>query len=543
VAFKKKRKTLGILCLAVIGYGFIFAIVAFFISKAPPVRQISEKCPRCRGQMGTEEPVKLERGTNSKRVSLAYTILAVVLGGLVGLFLLVFAVTTWAEGDDGIIQWVYGSTIAGAGMLVIGFAFIGWGVEAVTRYRKADLVPGVKFKCSLCNFKWAHTLDASQIPTPTSLPAANEPEASKKIISGSLETTCPRCGTLLTVGVKFCKKCGNPITDLHAGQSVQSPTPMEAAQLVQPMTPKLETLPGKPAAQKPEKLEPEKKTPRTRKRLPKWGWWVGGGVLLALIAAAVVLVIVTRPVPLPESGATRLREIDGMTEIYIPEGEFLMGGDDSVQDEWPGEIPQHTVLLDAYWIDQHEVTNAQYALCVAADACTEPAEKYSNKRNSYYGHPSFENHPVLMVTIDQAREYCGWAGGSLPTEAQWEKAARGTDGQMYPWGDEPPDETLLNYDLNVDDTTEVCSYPEGNSPYGLCDMAGNLWEYASDWYNESYYRNSPDSNPEGPASGTQIVVRGGSFADTEDVFRASFRFANDIESVWVNFGFRCVSEP
>ncbi len=178
VAFKKKRKVLGILCIATLIYGFIFAIIAFFISPKPPVTQLSEKCPVCQGQVGTEEAMMLEKGTNKKGISLAYTILAAVLGGIVGLILAIMAISVWAEGDDGIIRWAYGSTIAGAGILVVGFAMIGWGVEAVMRYRKVERVAGKRFRCSQCKFMWMHALDAPAVPTPTPLPTGNPPAAS-----------------------------------------------------------------------------------------------------------------------------------------------------------------------------------------------------------------------------------------------------------------------------------------------------------------------------------------------------------------------------
>jgi hypothetical protein len=174
VAFKKKRKTLGILCLAIVGYGFIIAIVAFFISPAPPVGPLPEQCPRCRGQVGTVEPIKVERGTNKKRAPLAYTILVAVLGGLVGLFLIVWAFFVWSEGDDGIIQWTYGATVAGLGVFSLGLILIGWGVGAVLRHINGNWVEAVRYKCSQCKFKWDRAVEGQEAQTVGSLAAGGD---------------------------------------------------------------------------------------------------------------------------------------------------------------------------------------------------------------------------------------------------------------------------------------------------------------------------------------------------------------------------------
>jgi formylglycine-generating enzyme required for sulfatase activity len=236
---------------------------------------------------------------------------------------------------------------------------------------------------------------------------------------------------------------------------------------------------------------------------------------------------------------TRTREIDDMTEIHIPAGEFLMGADASESLAYDQEFPQHTVYLDAYWIDEHEVTNAQYAQCVAAEACTEPYSKDSWNRSSYYGNSQYANYPVIYVDWYQASAYCAWAGGSLPTEAQWEKAARGTDGQLYPWGNQSPNSSLLNFNYDTGDTTEACSYPEGNSPYDLCDMAGNVWEWVNDWYDKNYYDSSPASNPQGPVTGDYRLFRGGCWDNGSEGVRSSYRYMyNPIN--WNNRGgFRC----
>jgi serine/threonine-protein kinase len=173
------------------------------------------------------------------------------------------------------------------------------------------------------------------------------------------------------------------------------------------------------------------------------------------------------------------------------------------------ERPVHSVYLDAFWIDQTEVTNAMYVKCVQDTACEVPSSTKSSTRDSYYGNPEFDNYPVINVSWDDAKTYCAWAGRRLPTEAEWEKAARGTDEHKYPWGNNQPNSNLLNNNMN--DTTEVGKYPNGASPYDALDMAGNVWEWVEDWQRDTYYANSPTSNPLGPDSGVYRGLRGGSW--------------------------------
>jgi formylglycine-generating enzyme required for sulfatase activity len=200
--------------------------------------------------------------------------------------------------------------------------------------------------------------------------------------------------------------------------------------------------------------------------------------------------------------------IDGALLVFVPAGEFTMGSDDGNSDEQPA----HTVYLDAFAIDRTEVTNAQYARCVQAGACRPPGSSSSYTRANYFADPRYADHPVIYVSWDDARAYCAWAGRRLPTEAEWEKAARGTDGRTYPWGDEWDASKANTSEAGPGDTTPVGAYPQGASPYGALDMAGNVWEWVADWYGEDYYRESPGENPLGPASGTNRVVRGGSWA-------------------------------
>jgi formylglycine-generating enzyme required for sulfatase activity len=236
---------------------------------------------------------------------------------------------------------------------------------------------------------------------------------------------------------------------------------------------------------------------------------------------------------------TRVRKQDGMPQVYVPAGKFLMGAafiDSLAQAD---EFPQHSVYLDAYWIDLHEVTNGQYALCVAAGVCKPPNYHSSYSRSEYYGNPEFDDYPVIDMSWFQASAYCQWVGAGLPTEAQWEKAARGTDGQIYPWGNHSAAANLLNFNSQVIDTTAVCSYSDGNSPYGLCDMSGNAWEWVNDWYGADYYPAGSAANPIGPETGYKRVLRSGSWHSPSADVRSSNR-EGVFPGVWfVNYGFRC----
>lgn len=240
--------------------------------------------------------------------------------------------------------------------------------------------------------------------------------------------------------------------------------------------------------------------------------------------------------------------------VLIPAGEFTMGR--SAKDEFTGcqalnqdcqlsafmdEEPVHQVALDAFSIDKTEVTNAFYQACEDQGTCTPPQASNSNTQANYYGNPEFSDYPVIYVTWEQAKTYCEWRGARLPTEAEWEKAARGTDGRTYPWG-ENIDESFANFNYRVGDTTAVGSYEKGKSPYGLYDMAGNVWEWVADWYSETYYGQSPAENPTGPASGTMRVLRGGSWGLVGLSVSASYRYANDPVATSPDLGFRCAKD-
>ncbi|MCQ3936681.1 MAG: hypothetical protein DPW18_06495 [Chloroflexi bacterium] len=245
------------------------------------------------------------------------------------------------------------------------------------------------------------------------------------------------------------------------------------------------------------------------------------------IAPALTPANLIHPTPTPESRAAVISEKDGAPLVYIPEGEFQMGSDDNRT--YDDNRPRHSVFLDAFWIDKFEVTNRQYALCVSDGKCELPSDKKSVTRPEYYGSTEFDDYPVIHSDWYKAKAYCEWAGRRLPTEAEWEKAARGTDERIYPWGNEPPNKDLLNYNSNIGDTTQVGRYEPGKSPYGVYDMAGNVWEWVSDFYGYDYYKSSPYSNPKGPDSAeadmeSARVLRGGSWFFEAGSVRSVFRF-------------------
>ena len=238
-------------------------------------------------------------------------------------------------------------------------------------------------------------------------------------------------------------------------------------------------------------------------------------------------------------GSTQTSAADGMQQVYVPAGDFIMGSEESKA--YANERPQHTVTLDAFWIDKTEVTNAMYEKCVVAKVCTNPDSEVSYTRKKYYGNDNYTNYPVVHVTWNQAKQYCEWAGRALPTEAQWEKAARGTDGRTYPWGSDAPSKDIVNYNGNLGDTQPVGSYTAGASHYGALDMDGNVWEWVADNYDSQYYDSSPASNPTGPTSGTYHIIRGGSWYNLALDIRTSVRLAVNPAKTYYDTGFRCAS--
>ena len=261
----------------------------------------------------------------------------------------------------------------------------------------------------------------------------------------------------------------------------------------------------------------------------------------------VIPTFVDKPAPnvQPTPINSQVRKIDGQTMVFIPAGDFLMGSNNTDPNAEEDEMPQHLVFLDAYWIDQTEITNAQYQQCVTAGACLG-----AQVGPRFFKEPQL---PAVGVNWEQAKDYCRWVGARLPSEAEWEKAARGVDGRLYPWGNEF-DDTRLNYcdsncvadwrDFEGDDgykyTAPVGSYPLGASPFGVLDMSGNVWEWTADWYAADAYQTAPYKNPQGPTEGLQRVIRGGSWLYNGRALRLPRRNRDVPTSSYENIGFRCV---
>jgi len=217
--------------------------------------------------------------------------------------------------------------------------------------------------------------------------------------------------------------------------------------------------------------------------------------------------------------------------VEVPAGGFTMGCNPEVDPNCvENELPMHSVTLSAFEIDQMEVTQDQYTACVVAGACEPPSCTWDCEKVS---------HPASCVSWAAANAYCVWVGRRLPTEAEWEKAARGSDGAKYPWGDTEPDCTLANMMGCGGEAMPVGSFAAGASPYGALDMAGNMVEIVADWYDAEYYATSPESDPLGPTSGTRYSGRGGGFLSEALWLRSSKRDWYDLSDWAVSLGFRC----
>jgi formylglycine-generating enzyme required for sulfatase activity len=231
----------------------------------------------------------------------------------------------------------------------------------------------------------------------------------------------------------------------------------------------------------------------------------------------------------PEPGST-LRWIDSSLLVYIPPGEFIMGhdGDDN---------PEHAVYLDGYWIYRTEVTNRMYLNCVGMGKCSPPAVDPAIPDQE---DPEIADLPVVGVRWHQAAEYCKFVDGALPTEAQWEKTARGDDARFFPWGNDEPNCDLLNFNDCVEEISPVINYPLGASPYDVLDMAGNVFEWVADWYLEDYYSDTPFDNPMGPEIGEARSVRGSTFRTETEQVESSLRYFLEPDEYRSDLGFRCV---
>jgi formylglycine-generating enzyme required for sulfatase activity len=336
----------------------------------------------------------------------------------------------------------------------------------------------------------------------------------------------------------------------------------------------------------------------------RWYPWGAGLIIFALVVTIIVLVnkagegekspdtraiagdiepsstpfpSTPTPSPIPPSPTatefpSEVIDSFGVPMVLIPAGAFTMGGTiDSAMVEcgkvyepfsdiecekspFEDEEPVHTVTLGNYYIDKYETTNGRYAECVGEGFCDPPSETSSESRSNYYGNSHYEDYPVIYVSWDAADTYCSWRGTRLPTEAEWEKDARGTDGRIYPWGntflgiqanfcDQTCDYNWANtgYDDGNNDTAPVGSYPGGASPYGVLDMSGNVWEWVMDRYDSGYYTRSPARDPQGPSEGERRVARGGGWWDTGINLRMVMRVGYEQSAESYALGFRCAA--
>ncbi|MEW5939266.1 MAG: SUMF1/EgtB/PvdO family nonheme iron enzyme [Chloroflexota bacterium] len=266
----------------------------------------------------------------------------------------------------------------------------------------------------------------------------------------------------------------------------------------------------------------------------------------------------------PDAGEEKVSSADGMVQVYIPEGTFKRGGLDAVAET--DEMPATDVTLHGFWMDKTEVTNAMYLLCFQNGGCKQlphlgnQSVFKSETRKEYFKNPEFNDYPVVYVGWGDAKAYCEWAGRRLPSEAEWEYAARGGLPSLntFPWGDQKPDNSYANFNYYLGDTAPVGSFPAGASPFGILDMAGNVAEWVNDFYDPNYYGSGVSLNPTGPlARGNffERVVRGGHWGDAWQQLRVSKRSSvmgpnpnqpPDTDRFYgmsaPTIGFRCVSD-
>jgi formylglycine-generating enzyme required for sulfatase activity len=230
---------------------------------------------------------------------------------------------------------------------------------------------------------------------------------------------------------------------------------------------------------------------------------------------------------------TKSSQIDGMQQVYVPEGEFIMGDNG---DPYSKEYPMHPVFLDAFWMDKMEVSNAMYQKCVNSGKCFPPVPRL----NPYWGKWAYRDLPVVYANWYAAQMYCAWAGRRMPTEAEWEKAARGTDQRYYTWGNTKANPRLANFaDTLIGEPLPNYRYPLGASPYGVLNMEGNVREWVADWFDGKYYLNSPYKNPMGPETGTERSLRGGAYDANADDITTFRRYKHEPDSAGLSRGFRC----
>jgi formylglycine-generating enzyme required for sulfatase activity len=265
--------------------------------------------------------------------------------------------------------------------------------------------------------------------------------------------------------------------------------------------------------------------------------------IATLIGVALLLAGPLQAADQPQAG--KLSGKDGAPMVLVPAGPFPMGVPPGDRDGGRDEYPRHQVDLDAIYIDAHEVTNGRYREFVKATGHRLPQHPRNPARTLWKGDQVSEavaERPVVNVDWHDADAYCKWAGKRLPTEAEWEKAARGTDDRRFPWGNVEPTAKHLNFNQQwVGEKTlmPVGSYEAGKSPYGAYDMAGNVWEWVADWYDDRYYEKSPAKNPMGPETGTDKVLRSSGWAVETPLVRIFTRVKSDPLIRNESTGFRC----
>lgn len=284
---------------------------------------------------------------------------------------------------------------------------------------------------------------------------------------------------------------------------------------------------------------------------------MGKRLKYALFIVSLLLVLLLGSIVLRTVDATTERApmpVISSAEVYIPAGPFGMGCSTDLSSIHcdVDATPIHLVYLNAFFIDKLQVTNAQYAACEAAGVCPAPLSPASTTRPDYYTNPQYRQHPVLNVTWGYAHAYCQWVGKRLPTEAEWEKAARGTDLRPFSWGGAEPTCELGNISIVrpgedqsrpcVGDTVAVGSYPQDSSPYGVLDMTGNARDFVSDFYDSGYYNRSPYYNPQGPAInlGKDYIARGGDWYAHSRLATTWVRHDEASALVYKHISFRCV---
>lgn len=239
---------------------------------------------------------------------------------------------------------------------------------------------------------------------------------------------------------------------------------------------------------------------------------------------------------------------DGAPMVLIPEGSFPMGVPHGDRDGGRDEYPRHDVFVNNFYIDKFELTNGRYLEFVKATNHRVPQNPKNATRNLWQGDTiteSLADRPVVNVDWADANAYCQWAGKRLPTEAEWEKAAKGTADRRFPWGNVEPTNKHLNFNqqwIGEKTLMPVGSYELGKSPFGVYDMAGNVWEWVNDWYDAKYYEKSPAKNPMGPDSGTKRVLRGSGWQNETPTVRIFTRVDSDPTIRNESTGFRCAMD-